>query len=365
MASRTKALLFFILALRLVLSQWTMQQIRTVSGIESVVDYRIAGDVSDRIASVQKLANITRRWDGSPAYDEWLPAHNRGCMLNGMMNADDAGAGKLFTPPLESAHSRFFDINDLRRWGYVTRVLRRDPKCDMGNGKDAFGLETYFNARGISTAKDDWKCKRITHGNVNQNLDEQTYPDPRDPTRQLRMTGARYHIAMNSRDGVIVVAKQYSPAHQSQYRRPPVPVEEYPELRSSSDVIWLAWKAKHDQGAKLNLIITWTVTNGRTQRILARAIDPQLEAPDSQRALKSYPWVGWTAESTSGKAMLGSPNGSGIGYFLAQHKPELGNRRVKRIEAFAADTQASGMFEPSIAWEIEDIPASDEVVEML
>jgi hypothetical protein len=54
--------------------------------------------------------------------------------------------------------------------------------------------------------------------------------------------------------------------------------------------------------------------------------------------------------------MSGTPNGSGIGYFLAQQKPELGRRRVKRIEAFAADTQASGMHEPTLVWELEDVP---------
>lgn len=56
---------------------------------------------------------------------------------------------------------------------------------------------------------------------------------------------------------------------------------------------------------------------------------------------------------------IGSPNGVGIGYLLAQHKPELGNRRVRKIEAFLADTAASNMREPSIAWEVEDAPAEE------
>lgn len=41
----------------------------------------------------------------------------------------------------------------------------------------------------------------------------------------------------------------------------------------------------------------------------------------------------------------------------AQHKPELGNKRTKKIEVFLADTAASGIREPSIWWEIEDSPA--------
>jgi len=175
----------------------------------------------------------------------------------------------------------------------------------MGNGKDAYGLEAYFNANGISSDKKDWNCVRITHGNVDRDLDSQTYPDPRNPGRQLRATGARYHFAMNPKDGVIIIAKQYSPASQSQYRRPPVPADEYPALRSTSDIVWLAWKKYHDQGARVNLMVTWTATNGVTQRVLATALDPEYKIPDSQKALRPYPWAGWAADSTEGKAILG------------------------------------------------------------
>jgi hypothetical protein len=69
-------------------------------------------------------------------------------------------------------------ITDLKRWGYISKALRRDPKCDMGNGKDAFGLQAYFDANEISSDKNDWNCIRITHGDVDRNLDDQTYPDP-------------------------------------------------------------------------------------------------------------------------------------------------------------------------------------------
>lgn len=85
----------------------------------------------------------------------------------------------------------------------------------MGNGKDAYGLEAYFKQRGISTDKKNWDCVRITHGDVDQKnamVDEQTYPDPNNPARQLRIAGARFHLAMNSKGGVIIIAKQYNPA---------------------------------------------------------------------------------------------------------------------------------------------------------
>ena len=174
---------------------------------------------------------------------------------------------------------------------------------------------------------------------------------------------------------VLVIAKQYSAAHQSQYRRPSIQMQGLPDLRSSSDIIWLAWKPFHDKGMKLNHIITWSVTNGVTQRLLAAALDGTSDQPlkDADKALQHYPWVGWTANQNAGPLILGellrtaqrfrdadnnkgSPNGIGVGYFLVQHKPELGNRRVRRIEAFLADTAASNLYEPSIAWEVEDAP---------
>lgn len=70
---------------------------------------------------------------------------------------------------------------------------------------------------------------------------------------------------------------------------------------------------------------------------------------------------------------LGFPNGLGIAYLLgeivhltsklsmtkqfpAQHKTDLGNKRVRKVEILSADTAASNMHEPTIYWEIEDSP---------
>lgn len=108
---------------------------------------------------------------------------------------------------------------------------------------------------------------------------------------------------------------------------------------------------------------------------MAAALDGTSDEPlkDVEKTLQPYPWVGWTANQGSGPlllgmsrqllcdlasltVLLGSPNGIGIGYFLVQHKSELGNRRVRKIEAFLADTAASNLREPSIAWELEDAP---------
>lgn len=175
----------------------------------------------------------------------------------------------------------------------------------MGNWKDAFGLEKYLHETDLSSDTADWECVRITHGDPDRNLDDLMNVDPLNPKRFLRVTGARYHIVINAKDGIMIVAKRYSPASTSQYRRPPVSVNEFPGMRASSDIIWMAWKKYQDRGARLNRIIIWTVTNGVTQSVLARALDPDHSAPDSQRQLQPYPLVGWTVHSMEGKALLG------------------------------------------------------------
>lgn len=136
-------------------------------------------------------------------------------------------------------------------------------------------------------------------------------------------TGAIYQFALNEKDGgrslqqrdvihadtskVLVITKQYSPAHQAGYRRPPVPSDQLPALRSSSDIAWLAWKPLHDKGIKLNHIVTWSVTNGGSARLIAAAIDTL--ADETQKTmntdLKPYPWIEFDAEKPSGSLILG------------------------------------------------------------
>jgi hypothetical protein len=139
----------------------------------------------------------------------------------------------------------------------------------------------------------------------------------------FQSTGALYQLAFNEKDGsksshrelirsadssiVLVIAKQYSPAHQAQYRRPPVPADQFPDLRSSSDIAWLAWKPLHDKGVKLNHIVTWSVTNGASARLIAAALDALADETKTtlDTDLKPYPWKEFDTAKLSGQLVLG------------------------------------------------------------
>ncbi|KAG9200594.1 hypothetical protein G6514_006937 [Epicoccum nigrum] len=196
----------------------------------------------------------------------YAKAKNKGCTLWATMHSDDSKAGQPFTPSQTSAHSDYVQLDDLMKWAYVTKLVKKSPKCDMGNGKD------------------------IDPEDKSANIDDQAYTNPRTE-ETVRVTGAIFQFAINAKDGVLVVAKLYGPAHQAQYRRPPVPVEELPVLRSSSDITWLAWKPYHDKGVKLKHVIMWSVVNGGTQRLVAAALEDMSEKPlnDADETLKPYP----------------------------------------------------------------------------
>ncbi|OSS44806.1 hypothetical protein B5807_10730 [Epicoccum nigrum] len=224
----------------------------------------------------------------------YAKAKNKGCTLWATMHSDDSKAGQPFTPSQTSAHSDYVQLYDLMKWAYVTKSAKKSSKCDMGNGKDIYGLQGILEAKGISANKRDWECVRITHSDPEDksaNINDQTYTNPRTE-ETVRVTGAIFQFAINAKDGVLVVAKLYGPAHQANYRRPPVPVEELPVLRSLSDITWLAWRPYHDKDVKLKHVIMWSVVNGGTQRLVAAALEDMSEKPlnDADETLKPYPW---------------------------------------------------------------------------
>lgn len=54
--------------------------------------------------------------------------------------------------------------------------------------------------------------------------------------------------------------------------------------------------------------------------------------------------------------LLGTPNAVGLGYFLAQHKPELGNLRVTGVVVFHGDTETKL---PCLAFHVQPVPEDE------
>jgi hypothetical protein len=50
--------------------------------------------------------------------------------------------------------------------------------------------------------------------------------------------------------------------------------------------------------------------------------------------------------------VLGSPNGVAVGYFLAQHKAQLGNKKVASVQVFGHNSNVKGN-DPVLMFKVE------------
>jgi hypothetical protein len=77
-------------------------------------------------------------------------------------------------------------------------------------------------------------------------------------------------------------------------------------------------------------------------------------------------WIPWAdhvefgIDSDQAKAILSSPNGGGVAWFLINHKAQLGLKTIKSVSLWAADSEEAKEFsdpllERAIVFEIMDV----------
>ena len=80
------------------------------------------------------------------------------------------------------------------------------------------------------------------------------------------------------------------------------------------------------------------IVNDDTLKLIKMALETY-QVPEGQQRytlLPKWPGLVFEIETEEGKAMLGSPNGVAAGYFLAQHKTQLGgNKYVYQVTVWS------------------------------
>ncbi|KAF2812679.1 uncharacterized protein BDZ99DRAFT_354869, partial [Mytilinidion resinicola] len=97
-----------------------------------------------------------------------------------------------------------------------------------------------------------------------------------------------------------------------------------------SDVLFLEWQHQADvQGTdvkNLRYYFQLPVKNTPSQAAIARALEG--------RPVSKWPGVTLSMDSEEGKALLGTPNGNSLGWFLINHKAQLGLKTVESVTVF-------------------------------
>jgi hypothetical protein len=131
-------------------------------------------------------------------------------------------------------------------------------------------------------------------------------------------------------------------------QKPPLTV--FPRLQAWSDIAWLQWVdlTKDLDVKNVRFVFSTPVENKASQFLIARALATR------QGVLMSWPGIEFDMETDERKAILGSPNGYGIPYFLITHKKQLGLKTVKKVTVFA-DDEPSQPRPPSLVLHIVDV----------
>ncbi|KAF2125169.1 hypothetical protein P153DRAFT_300869 [Dothidotthia symphoricarpi CBS 119687] len=260
---------------------------------------------------------------------------------------------------------------ELRTWGYRELPSQRDDLCDFGPGQHE--LQTAFAALGMDTRGvgegGSNQCFHVEHANgraVERGRDGRV---PEVERQTYVVGGVRYRVtqsyttlAINPAAGALFFLNRLSPAHaaaESWGLAGPEAVrrEWLPALASSSDIAWGFWnRACSANLHHITKIFSCMITNEVTLELIDEALRTYPLAPGESRPLEVEKWPGTTfpVRFDAALALLGSPNGVAAGYFLAQHKAQLGgNKFIERVTVFRPDR---GLMPYLLFW-VEDAPA--------
>ncbi|USP75837.1 hypothetical protein yc1106_03111 [Curvularia clavata] len=287
----------------------------------------------------------------------WTLSVARGTKLLQGMKGSDAEAANLYG--LEKTAESPFDgdlIDTLREWGYNdhTDALAKqaDPECNF-DSRDGHMLREAFSDLGIGTKSRNQggqnQCFSIEHFNgAAVKLDDDGKLPAKANQRydvcgkEYRVTNAEHTIGVNAEAGAVYAIQLSSAAKAARrlWKRAPL-TEELPAIRSLSDIAWAFWNRAHAGQGLQNvkyLFVTMIInkeTNQHVKRALGTLSPPKYE-PDG------WPGHDFNMDTDAGRALLGSPVGRWAGYFLMQHKRQLGGSKyITNVRVFKSEKEGS------------------------
>ncbi|KAF2852926.1 hypothetical protein T440DRAFT_553262 [Plenodomus tracheiphilus IPT5] len=263
--------------------------------VDSVPETDTSEHGAEAEAQYSTTAHLTKSQKLQAAPQELLykKACQKGHMLKQLMQADDIKAGHMLTPHQPTATSKFLDHHDLDRWGY--RPMVYSPYLQVT-------IECALDNIGLSAADVTPVCHKHD--------------------KSL----SRFQQVIVPSQGMIIAYDNVSPTSIS--KKVPKPDFDLPDLKQWSDIAYLQWKLQAPDPTKLKYVIRYQINNAETNTIA------DMVNFEQDTELQAWPGRTYDVKSQVGEALLGSPNGSGVAYLLAQHKEQLGHKTVSRITMF-------------------------------
>ncbi|KAL6706277.1 hypothetical protein ACN47E_005567 [Coniothyrium glycines] len=242
--------------------------------------------------------------------------------------------------------------SEFSKWGYVES--ERAQLCDfdtfwgMGRAFHALGLDAASSWRGGSN-----QCLYVGHGDsLKKDANGRVIPIPKQrynvDGQWYRSTGAYSTLGINPFAGHIFFISRKSATEAAVHHG----IKNLPRLRANSDFAWGLWSRVAKASNNINAFWSIAITNLDTQRTINRALRAR-----GINAVQEWPGTQFDVGSLEGLAILGSSNAIAAGFFLAQHKRQLGgDKMIHRITVFKATQPVTRDDFPNLILWVRDVP---------
>ncbi|KAI7314535.1 hypothetical protein KC326_g5001 [Hortaea werneckii] len=177
-----------------------------------------------------------------------------------------------------------------------------------------------------------------------------------------RPTGGRYQNIYCK--GAIIADFNFGPDNRGGRKSPPMVASEIVPLKQWSDVTFIQYQdycKRRDTTTStfeaclrgLRGVMRANVVSAKTKELANEALQK------SGKVLTSWDQrTTWTIKEEAAQALLATPNGQGVAWFLAQHKAQLGRKVVTEVSVFS---KPEGLFgNLNIFFKIEDHSSAGE-----
>jgi hypothetical protein len=264
----------------------------------------------------------------------------KGQSLHDMMWTNNDTPTSMANPPQGSA---FLEHTSLQDWGYVRTIDTHEGKpsvyWELGKHIPALNIISLHCRRAV-TIHDSHKQRTVHYGKV------------------YSVTYAAFSNIIDRNSGILVATSNCGPAHvlamsgRQDERRP--------DLQQWSDIAYLQWSDPSLAHLlnDLKYVVRSSIVNCETIAVIERVVANYREVDENWRL---YPgsYITWDIEDDDAKALLGTPNGNGVAWLLAQHKRELGWKVVQSVTVFWDNLDVIDAGDkPSLLFWLEDVQGS-------
>jgi len=238
----------------------------------------------------------------------------KGQRLLNMMLASDSVAGSMLDPPQPSASNQFLDQSSLQDWGY-TRALHPFEGFELKFTDTLTALGLSPPCPGTMHIRDLHATPTIHEG--------ASYPH----------TLASFTSYIDRTNGLLIASHNHSPAFM--LAESETSDCSLPQLRHWSDIAYLQWTDPrlHPSPSTLpRYVIRLHISNADTLAVIDRILADYRE--EHRYWVPDAAGLSWDVETEEAKALLGTPNGSGVAWMLVQRKGELGGKVVENVTLF-------------------------------